>query len=259
MPLVSNRTATVHFQKETAFNNGLVAIIPYKNGKINGISKGWYHSSLITYTEYKDNKVNGFDFTWYTNGVPRMEWYNSNGCHRVKSTRYWHANGRLNSAFKIKDGEIQYEDGQKTWHANGAVESQYFKIPGSNNWLVAYYYPDGKPQCFEYMHDNDYGIGPKMEFYKNGMPEWFVQNENDTKHYGNAVINWYTNGTKKLEHLLVTNKTTVIREWKPDGKLISEGFYKDDNPWNGTFYRSWGKYKGKILRFKDGKMIDPSE
>jgi antitoxin component YwqK of YwqJK toxin-antitoxin module len=249
-PLVSNRTATVHYQTEDACNNGLVVIAPYKNGKINGIFKCWRRKDGIWFDEYKDDKQNGFSYGWYSNGQPWIEAQFTNGI-RTGISRRWHKNGQLAYEISYKDGRPDFEDGHKSWHENGAIASQRFRLPQTNGWLIVLYYPDGKPEEIIYEY-NGKSKGLSLELYENGNP----------KHIDNCYpdqqdcmsINWYANGQKKQEWFSVTNTTMVTREWSTNGVLLAEGFKQDNKNWNGSFRGYW-KDKNKIIHYKEGHIV----
>jgi antitoxin component YwqK of YwqJK toxin-antitoxin module len=251
VPLTSNRSATVHYQIEEDCNNGLVVVAQYKNGKINGLSKAWMKTDGIYLSEFKDGILNGYDYSWYTNGTPRVEQYFTNGI-RTGSYRHWHKNGQIGSEGEVRNGKPIYRDGQKMWHENGAVDSQYFRLSGTNYWLIARYYPDGKPKSVEYERDGN-RCGPSIELYENGLPHRL--NMREGKYTSSMFMKWYENGQKSQIEFNVTNNTGVFRSWSTNGTLVAEGFSREHEPWSGTFYRRWGREKGRIIHYKDGEKL----
>ena len=87
-PLVSNRTAKVHYQLEKDCNDGIVVVNEIKNGKGYGVCKSWRRVEGTRYVKLKNDVLEGFFYRWHTNGVSRM----------------WTPNGSLVAEGFSKDG-----------------------------------------------------------------------------------------------------------------------------------------------------------
>jgi len=254
--IISNRTATLHYHEETECNNGRVAIVPFKNGKPNGLCKHWLRIEGTSYTEFKDGMRNGIDYHWHTNGVPWIEQHYSNDV-AVGWYRRWHPTGQLSGEVEMRDGEYAFEDGHTGWHPNGSVASRRYRLPGTNRWMLITFYPDGKPQRIEYNTTEENTPDTHMSWHTNGLLQELVVCDDGKL---GASIFWNEDGRKDREYLFVTNDVEVARTWNRDGSLATEGFYKSGKRWSGNFPAEWGHASvGKAVRFENGKRIDNKE
>lgn len=108
-----------------AYSGQLSSIKEFKNGKQNGVSKGWYENGQLEYVfEFKEGKFNGVNKSWHENGQLKSEHnYVENMFHG--SFRDWYKNGQLESeTFYVKD---KLHGTDKHWHENGQLdyEEQY--------------------------------------------------------------------------------------------------------------------------------------
>lgn len=93
-----------------------------QNGKLNGLSEGWYASGEKQIEEYfDDGKSNGIRVKWYSNGVKstedKIEYGVLNG-----TCRKWHKNGQLAEEMIMVDG---HADGKAySWYADGSKKAE---------------------------------------------------------------------------------------------------------------------------------------
>ena len=111
--------------------NGMVAMLTYfKNGKANGLSRGWYENGQLKYEfNYLDWKIAaGLSRTWYENGQLAREekrGYDEDGDPAfngyLEYTKSWHENGQLATDKKYNKGDpISAE----CWDKNGVKEQE---------------------------------------------------------------------------------------------------------------------------------------
>lgn len=94
----------------------------WKNGKRNGMQKGWHQNGNLSYEcNYKDGKKDGLVKNWYDDGILMSESNYKEG-KLDGISRDWHHNEQLHNEGTWKDGneadgifKCWYEDG-KTWY-----------------------------------------------------------------------------------------------------------------------------------------------
>ena len=87
------------------YDNGqLKAEENWKDGKQDGLAKGWHSNGQLEYeTNWKDGEIDGL-------------------------AKIWYPNGQLRSESNYKDDEIDGED--KTWYEDGQLESTIYYTDG---------------------------------------------------------------------------------------------------------------------------------
>lgn len=153
-------------EKEYYEENGKIrSEVEYKNGKLEGITKGYYKNGQLAYSAtYKDDKRHGVEKWYYDDGALLRESAYINGeKNGIEKTYY--RNGNLSS-------QANYENGKrvgitKTYYSNGnllsereykkdEIETKYYNEKGEIGLEVILLYP------LSFYH------GLKFSVYKNG-------------------------------------------------------------------------------------------
>ena len=152
-------TATV----TDTFRNGQLKIeYNYKNGKLDGVAKGWFKNGQLEYEytykdslliknrswykngqlEKEDNYINGIERVWHKNGQLEYESnYTGNYIPVDGPKKYWNENGQLEREDIYKDGlSIK----TRTWHKNGQLKREYNYKDGKLNGLCRSWYINGQ-------------------------------------------------------------------------------------------------------------------
>jgi len=115
-----------------------------ENHPENGLFKVYWKDVINTYTGsvtldpeegeelryewyYKDGKQDGISKGWYPNGQMKSEWNYKNGI-KDGLWKCWWPNGNKNGEWTYKNGQLVYED--ISWHLNGQRESLGVYIEG---------------------------------------------------------------------------------------------------------------------------------
>lgn len=258
----------------------------YKNGKLNGVSKGYdIYGNLISEGFYKDGEMNGLFKGKYgdgnggyeiemkgdkhngsykefhPNGNPKISEIRKNGLTEGLSIRYYE-NGLMNSRANYVKG---VRHGSWEWFNElGILEQsgEYENGNPSGNWID--YYEDGKTVMNTGRKDSLGAQGYWKYYHKNGlMKEEGVQVNGSTQ----GIWKYYReNG--KLKEAGLRQMGKLQGEWRgyyDDGTLEYVIFYEADSA-NGPYIsyhpngkkKSEGSYKGDQ---KDGlwKYYDENE
>jgi antitoxin component YwqK of YwqJK toxin-antitoxin module len=79
----------------------------YKDGKKDGLQRGWYENGQLEYEEnYKDGKWNGLQRAWYENGQLKYEINYKDGNKDGLWRWFSYRDGQLEYEENYKDGEI---------------------------------------------------------------------------------------------------------------------------------------------------------
>ena len=93
-----------------------------ENGKLNGLSEGWYPSGKKQIEEYFVNgKSHGIRIKWFSNGVKSTEDKIENGVLNG-TCRKWHKNGQLAEEINMVDGNA--EGTAYSWYADGSKKAE---------------------------------------------------------------------------------------------------------------------------------------
>ena len=93
-----------------------------RDGKLNGLSEGWYSDGQQQVSEiFVDGKSHGVRVKWHRNGQKSAEDAIVNG-ELSGSCRKWHDNGQLAEEMAMVDGQA---DGQaRSWHPDGSQKAE---------------------------------------------------------------------------------------------------------------------------------------
>lgn len=111
------------------FANGDTAkIIPYTNGKQNGIMKWWYSNQQLAQQRFfTDGYKEGIHRGWWPNGQLKFE-YHFNHDEYEGEVKEWFQNGRLFRLFHYSQG---HEEGsEKMWWEDGRIRANYVIVNG---------------------------------------------------------------------------------------------------------------------------------
>ena len=106
----------------------------YRNGVLDGTSRGWYESGVLAYERsYRDGREHGTHRAWYENGTRRSVLHYEDGLSEGEQRR-WYRNGRLYTLF---DHHASHELGQQQmWNADGSIRSNYVIRHGTRYGLL---------------------------------------------------------------------------------------------------------------------------
>jgi antitoxin component YwqK of YwqJK toxin-antitoxin module len=126
----------------------------YKNGKPDGVQKGYYSDGGIRYKfQYKDGKQDGYVYHYYQSGKLMGKVLYKNGSVQGKALAY-HENGAIMAVSSYVNGK---QDGASIiYHKNGQVEYEFSYKEGRLDGLSRNYYENGKIR-YEWFHDKDEG------------------------------------------------------------------------------------------------------
>lgn len=110
--------------KDTAF------VMPYYNGKENGISKAWYQNKQVKEIRlFEQGKKTGVHQGWWPDGSPRFEYHFANDIYEG-NVKEWNEAGLLFKDFNYKNGQ---ENGlQKQFFSDGSIQFNYEARNGRN-------------------------------------------------------------------------------------------------------------------------------
>lgn len=111
-----------------------ILLVPYLNGKENGIAKAWYRKKQLKEIRYFVNgKKEGRHYGWHENGKPRFEYFFRNDEFNG-SFKEWLPDGTLLLNLNFENG---HENGlQQTWFADGKIKSNYIIKNGRRYGLL---------------------------------------------------------------------------------------------------------------------------
>jgi protein SCO1/2 len=139
----------------------------YRNGKLDGITRGWYENGAIEYERrYRSGEEDGEHRGWYPDGAVRFVYHYARGRSEGEQ-RQWFDNGRPLTWFNHVHGQ---EVGlQRMWNADGTVRSSYAVRDGKRYGLVGSTGCTGKEpektSAIPYYRDSTF------------LPEWLTATE----------------------------------------------------------------------------------
>ncbi|MBX9838359.1 MAG: toxin-antitoxin system YwqK family antitoxin [Silvanigrellaceae bacterium] len=220
---------------------------------INGVVKEFYESShaIKETVEYKNGKINGSSKGYYENGKLYFEGNFINGSS-VGSIKLYDENGKLISEMFSKDGIV--EGLVKNYYKNGNLNTEVMLRDGKPEGLVKNYYESGKIN--------------EEKIYKNGKLEGIskifseetgkiikeIQFKNNVQ--DGIVRNYYENGTLKEEFKIKNRK--IYGDYflyLENGKLCANVLYKDDHPISGKKSNGKKLNKAELLKLNNGASI----
>ena len=105
-------------------------LVPYYNGKENGIVKSWYANRQLSEVRiYTDGKKTGVHKAWWPDDKPKFEYHFVNDVYEG-SVKEWNAAGLLYKEFQYKNGQ---ENGlQRQYFSDGSLQFNYEAKNGRN-------------------------------------------------------------------------------------------------------------------------------
>lgn len=117
--------------KFSLYENGDTAfVIPYHNGKENGVSKTWYENKQLQEIRFFENgKKTGVHKGWWQDGKEKFEYHFSNDIYEGH-VKEWFPSGQLYKCFNYKNGQ---ENGmQQQYFKDGRIQLNYESRNGRN-------------------------------------------------------------------------------------------------------------------------------
>ena len=118
--ITSPSNTLTYLKKDMSLVNGIVFcefgdMGLFKEGKEDGVLKGWYEGHLIYEYNYKEGKEDGLCKMWYKNGQLQQECNYKEG-KEDGILKHYYENGQLMWECNYKDGE---KISEKCWNKNG--------------------------------------------------------------------------------------------------------------------------------------------
>jgi antitoxin component YwqK of YwqJK toxin-antitoxin module len=171
----------------------LLAVYNYKNGKLEGLSKGYFvNGNLRGEWNYKNGMLDGIMREYHGNGNVRFQVpYKNNNRHGT--VEVFLEDGKPAVSWEYKDG--MREGINKVYYENGMVHFVQSYKNDERNGITREYSESGKLMA-EYT-------------YKDGKPD-------------GTTTNYYEDGTPKSIVTFSNGQKIDSKEYDPKGKLISE-------------------------------------
>lgn len=195
---------------KTFFDNGNPErYFQYKNGKREGISKGWYKSGKIMFdSKMKDGKDVGTRITFYENGNPEYVADESSGI-----SMGFYENGKMQSLAKHFNDSVRcgntlgFEETE--WNEDGQLESKQISNCGKQSYTT--YYNDTTLFTDETIIDMSlYHVGKYTKWYRDGTV---------------TIAGQYLDGNTRNESNI---KTGIWKYFDKKGKLVKEEYYENN-------------------------------
>ena len=232
-------------EERDSYDESLIFIGEYLNGKRNGYGKEYAHYRLIFEGAYLNGKRNGYGKEYYEYGQIKYEGIYLNG-KKWNGTGYNACNDIL---YKIKDGnglskeyhyngqkkfEGEYKNGLK--HGKAKTYNRYGKLEFEGEYLFGQKWNGKKIKCNEFndiIFIRKYNNGKVKEYNRYGKLIFEGRYLNGKKIKKGKVYNW--NGKLIFEGEYLDNYRLKGREYYND-KLLFEGEYKKGIKYNGKGY-----------------------
>lgn len=117
------------------YDNGRIKReVQYRNGKLDGVMRGWYENGAIEFErQYRDGEENGEHRGWYADGARRFVYHYAHGLSEGEQ-RQWFDNGLPLTWFNhVRGHEVGL---QRMWNADGTIRSSYAVRDGKRYGLV---------------------------------------------------------------------------------------------------------------------------
>lgn len=199
-------------------NGNKKAEVFFKNGKMDGLFKGWYENGKKkSEKNFKDGKRDGSSVMWYENGQ-KMEEIMYKNDHKDGLETQWYENGNKKVEVTFRNDKL---DGIATkWYKNGEKEFEKNFKNGEETGLGFTWYENGQKHMEANKKDgrND---GLVTIWYKNGQ-KMAEENFKYGKHEGLALY-WHKNGQKGVEENYKDNKLVVssAKYWNSKGEPVN--------------------------------------
>ena len=106
---------------KNAETNSLKSRSLVKEGKLNGLSEGWYSGGQLQVSEtFIEGRSHGARVKWYSNGQKKADDSIKNG-ELQGLCRKWHDNGLLSEEMTMVDGKAHGK--ARSWHEDGSLKA----------------------------------------------------------------------------------------------------------------------------------------
>ena len=106
---------------KNAETNSLKSRSLVKEGKLNGLSEGWYSGGQLQVSEtFIEGRSHGARVKWYSNGQKKADDSIKNG-ELQGLCRKWHDNGLLSEEMTMVDGKAHGQ--ARSWHEDGSLKA----------------------------------------------------------------------------------------------------------------------------------------
>ena len=208
------------------YNTGEIeALIPYKNGLVDGKVRTYYQNgALQKEIPYNNGKRDGCARMYYENGnlEAELEWKND---QMVGTEKWYYENGEFSHIIPYKNGKINGME--KYFYKNGLLSAKIPWVAGDMNGTATHFYDDGRVKS-EVTYIQGKKNGPEKDYYKNGTIESEIYWLNDKK---NGIQKNYYESGKLMEEIPWKNDIVdgIKRTYYYSGQLQCEENYSQGN------------------------------
>ncbi|WP_109098334.1 toxin-antitoxin system YwqK family antitoxin [Aquimarina sp. AU58] len=191
---------------------------------------GTYENGTYEKGMYVDGKKEGIITTYYTTGEKKEECTYHNGEQEGQCTGY-SITGEIVYSYYTKNGWTEEGTNQcfETYKARKLVKEEKFYVGSTQLAYSILYLPNGEEEISNY--------SPTGELLYNGTPSFYSNDDLfHTKeiNYYSANECGYVNGIKDITSYTENGYETSHFDRK--GTLVTQGIYKNNKPYEGTFY-----------------------
>lgn len=230
LPPASKRTSLWNADKSSEYysNGVLKSVMPYKNGKINGIVTAYFANGILrSTTEYTNGTINGNMTEYYVNNAIKSTATYTNGKMNGTATTYYYS-GIIESTKNYSNGEITGLS--KNYDENGKLKST--RIVVNNKTFSSYYGTTGILEETYEITNNENGQQIGLSQSKAYYPSGIVSREGGFGNFG-AEGNWKFYDEKGIltgeQEFRIGTKNGKGKDYYPDGRVKAEYVYEMGN------------------------------
>lgn len=230
LPPALKRTSLWNADKSSEYysNGVLKSVMPYRNGKIDGIVTGYFANGILrSTTEYTDGMINGKMTEYYVNNVIKSTATYTNGKMNGTVTTYYYS-GIMESTKDYTNDEITGLS--KNYDENGKLKST--RIVVNNKTFSSYYNTTGILEETYEITNNEQGQQIGFSQSKAFYPSGILSREGGFGNFG-AEGNWKFYDEKGIltgeQEFRIGKKNGKGKDYYPDGRVKAEYVYEMGN------------------------------
>jgi antitoxin component YwqK of YwqJK toxin-antitoxin module len=234
----------------TNANDRQPSLLRRKETHRNGVVKRYF-------TYYRDNAthrplMHGYDTHYYNTGRKHMKLTYRHGRKDGKAMG-WYANGQAKESGYYKAGEKHAE--WQEWNEDGTLVREITYQDGLRHGSYRHYWPSGKLR-YQGSYNKGDRHGVFTRWFENNNKESVVEYKNNEEE--GVAKYYYDNGQQRSEYVYKNGRFEGEgRTWSIGGKLLALGIYRQDEPWEGTFWEAGPSENTYLVtRYKEGEPED---
>jgi len=127
-------------------------------------------------------------------------------------------------------------------------------VNGQKHGAYKWWYSDGQIRA-EGEYQNGKIKGHYTRWWQNGQKhteEWVAP----SGEYSFSLERWQDGQVVEANSFIENNDSRLQARWHRNGDLLCSGIYRNEKPWDGTFYVHQGNKQWAIEKYIDGKKIE---